>query len=250
MSVQAFQMIVRQVASALRAEPDGLVDHTAGEAPAHLVPLMYRPPAAEKKEPETKAAVQKEPVRRHLPANFTCELCPDRLFPVRKFQRTGRIPVLLVYFNGSVNPTRVRPDKSHEAVLSSKEEDSFFSSLLASAGWGLDTFYTQQFPACHFNPERSSLADWTRRADHCLTHLRAAVAAAGIEHLLITSPSSQFLLGKEESQRLTQSGEEFLFEREGLRLTAHAIRRPDPKNPESQERLRQTVLALKKRFPS
>ncbi|HMU84824.1 MAG: hypothetical protein K1X70_05515 [Leptospirales bacterium] len=261
MSVEIFHRVTLDLASALRDDPEGMATAYAGEPLPEQVPLIYRPPG-KKESPQVQSDLSspgspgkqpgKPPVReiakKHLPANFTCELCPDRLFPVRRFQRAGKIPVLFVFFNGSVVPTRVRPDKSNDFILSSKQEDDYFASFLSPYGFALDSFYYQQFPACHFNPERSSLGDWQRRSDACLVHLKAAVETAQIQHLILTSPSSQFLLGKDESQRLMTSGEEFLFERSGIRLTGHVMRRADPKNEESQARFKSILAAVQKRF--
>ncbi|MCE9600095.1 MAG: hypothetical protein K8S54_19195 [Spirochaetia bacterium] len=229
MSDVLFGQIVRDVRQALNEEE--MVSHWLGEPTPMEVQIVYRPPAKQKE--ETAAAVAESQVTRpmrNIPQNFACGFCPERIYPVKRFMVPGRLPVLVLFFNGSVTPTKMRPERSDVCILASKEEDALFDSTMREAGFeGINDFYFQQFPACHFNPQRSNMQDWQRRANHCTEHVRATIEGHSIQHVLISSPSSQFLLGKDETQRLTESGELFPLEIGSRNMNANAFKRVDPR---------------------
>jgi len=251
MSAEILGRLVRDLRSSL--EDESLVPNFLGEIPPHEVPIIYRPPA-KMKEPTLPgsgpSATTPKVVGRALAANVSCSLCPERLFPVKKYLRKGKLPVLVLFFNGSVTPTKVRPDRSDVCILASKEEDDFFSQALGLAGFSVSDFYFQQFPACHFNSQRSVMQDWLRRSTNCTQHLIATTEACGIKHVLLSSPSSQFLLGKTESQRLIESGESFQLRVGAQGIEANVFRRMDPKNPVGLDVLRGILDKLKGKFDS
>ncbi|MBL8021627.1 MAG: hypothetical protein JNM27_18290 [Leptospirales bacterium] len=229
MSEAIFAQIVRDVRDSLNDED--MVSHWLGEPAPLDMQIVYRPPA-KANVPVASGLPEAAPSKtfRHIPPNFACGFCPERMYPVKRFMITGKLPVLVLFFNGSVTPTKIRPERSDICILASKEEDALFEQTLRDSGFsGMSDFYFQQFPACHFNPQRSTMSDWQRRANHCTEHVRATIQTHGIKHILVSSPSSQFLLGKEETQRLTTSGEMFSLPIGSESIPANAFKRVDPR---------------------
>lgn len=236
--------LVRDLHSAL--EDDALIGAFSHEPLPEAIPLVYRPPQKKK---VRAAEPEKAPRFAQLPGNFTCGLCPERIYPARKFQRAGRLPVLILLYNGSVTPKKMRPDRSDVCIFAAPEEDAFYAAMLAEKGFALSDFHFQQLPGCHFNPDRSLPADWTRRTELCMTHVEKAVAAASIEHILISPPALTFLLGKEKSQALTDSAELFELKAGSLSRPAHAFRRVDPRTGAGRDQFLGVLDYLKNRFP-
>ena len=143
----------------------------------------------------------------------------------------------------------MRPDRSDACIFAAPEEDLFYSGLFAEKGFVLSDFHFQQLPACHFNPDRSLPADWTRRTESCMTHVEQAVNAASIEHILISPPALTFLLGKERSQALTESAEMFDLKAGSVTRPAHAFRRVDPRTGAGREQFLLALDHLRNRFP-
>jgi len=235
--------LVRDLGSAL--EEDALISSFAYEPPPWKIPLVYRPPQKKK----TAAVIEKKDRPMHLPGNFTCSLCPERIYPARKFQRAGRLPILVLLYNGSITPKKMRPDRSDACTFAAPEEDAFYETIFQEKGFTLGDFHYQQLPGCHFNPDRSLPADWTRRTEKCLTHVEQAVRAASIQHILISPPALTFLSGKEKSQALTESAELFDFDAGAARVPAHAFRRVDPRTGAGREQLLGILDFLRSRFP-
>lgn len=224
---------------------DALIDSFSHEARPDEIPLVYRPPKKQKTaspEPE-----KKKHSFGHLPGNFTCSLCPERTYPSRKFQRSGRLPVLIVIYNGSITPAKMRPDRSGTCIFASPEEDEFYAGLLGEKGFTLDDFHFQQLPGCHFNPDRSLGADWKRRTEACLTHIEQAVTARGIKHILISPPALAFLFGKDRAAALVESREVFSLKAGAVDVPSQAFRRVDPKGQGRAEFL-SILESLKSRF--
>lgn len=235
--------LVRDLGAAL--EDGALISSFAHEPEPGAIPLVYRPP--QKK--TSAAAVEKKARPVYLPGNFTCSLCPERIYPARKFQRAGRLPVLILLYNGSVTPKKMRPDRSDACIFAAPEEDAFYEEMFKEKGFELKDFHYQQLPGCHFNPDRSLPADWTRRTEQCLTHVEQAVTAASIEHILISPPALTFLLGKDRAQSLTESAALFDFSAGALQRPAHAFRRVDPRSGAGREQLLGVLDYLRTRFP-
>lgn len=230
----------------LALEEDAMIGAFAHEPAPEAIPLVYRP--APKKKPAP-AESKKAPQFGRLPGNFTCNLCPERIYPARKFQRSGRLPVLVLLYNGSITPKKMRPDRSDACIFAAPEEDAFYAQLLQEKGFALSDFHFQQLPGCHFNPDRSLPADWTRRTESCMTHVEQAVNAASIEHVLISPPALTFLLGKDRSQTLTDSAELFDLKAGNTTRPAHAFRRVDPRTGAGREQFFRVLDYLRQRFP-
>lgn len=160
-----------------------------------------------------------------LPANFRCQLCPDRMYPVRIFRRTGRLPALILHFNGPFGALH-RRDRSREFVLGDPEEDDCLQRLLAAVGLGIDAFHFQEFTACHFNARRSLEEDWNHRRDHCLSHVQATVEETGVELIIAMGAAAVILFGAARAQEMAANSSKTSLQFGARTLPALCLRSP------------------------
>ncbi|MCB1173758.1 MAG: hypothetical protein KDK39_09345 [Leptospiraceae bacterium] len=156
-----------------------------------------------------------------LNQNALCQDCPERMYPVRQFYQAGSIPVLVVYFAGSFYADEMRRDLSRTNRIGTDAEDELFERMLQSLAVRPTALHYQEFVACHFNPERSSPADWQRRARNCGKHLQHTIETRSIELVILSGPSAVMLLGKETAQKQVEQPGLFA-------LTVSANRPPIP----------------------
>ncbi len=211
--------LVRDFGLALEGEPYALIPNFEAEPPPDSVQLVYHPPtpapgagaaAAPGAGPIPGVAgaggmpgVAPGQASGELPANFRCNLCPDRMYPVRRFEREGRRPILVLYHSGSYGRGPARLDRSRETIFGSPEEDDLFSRMLGAVDLSPDDLFFQEYPACHFNAVRSTPDDWQTRGEHCLSHVRDTVLRHKIELLILTGPAAVILLGEERARQLS-----------------------------------------------
>ena len=113
-------------------------------------------------------------IKRELPPNFRCESCAIRLYPVKKFFHAGKLPVLLLHYNGLLSKSHHQTlprDRSANFVFGNKPEDELFTRILEKLKFKWDDFNYQEYPACHFDVGTSSEEDWQERAQNCLEHV-------------------------------------------------------------------------------
>lgn len=211
-----FIEVIDELAAVLAdpAQADEIVMRYAGEPDPVALDFMYAPLATAgtsvpqkngKSEPAEKRT-RSEPPAVTLTPNAACRLCPGRMYPVRRFQREGKGRVLFLYFNGAVEPGKVRTDKSDKNILGSAEEDDLLFRMLTAAQFAKDEVTFQEFPACHFSADRSTPEDWTERASHCRVHLEAVIERLGLKRIIATGPAAFFLLGREKALAMAASG--------------------------------------------
>ncbi|MCR9144531.1 MAG: hypothetical protein NXI24_19995 [bacterium] len=211
--------VLRDFAHALQADPHALIAAFASEPDPDFVQLVYHPPAAAPGSgavsPGASGAariaaatavpgVQSGIATGDLPANFRCDLCPDRMYPVRRYNREGRRRILVLYHSGSFGargPARL--DRSRETIFGSPEEDDLFTRMLGAVNLEIDELHYQEYPACHFNAVRSAPDDWSQRGEHCLSHVRDTISRHDIELLILTGPAAVILLGEERARALS-----------------------------------------------
>ncbi|MBI3395867.1 MAG: hypothetical protein HY042_08535, partial [Spirochaetia bacterium] len=173
-----------------------------GEIKPEHAEFVYQPPPKAKPSASGAAAGPIDVpahVRESLPPNASCTLCRERMYPVRQFKREGRLPILILHHAGPAPGAKVRPDRSARFVLGSPEEDDVFARMLKAAGLDFDGPHFQEFPACHFNAERSTQPDWQRRATSCLKHVAHTVTTSGIRLILACGHAAVALLGEEKA---------------------------------------------------
>lgn len=242
--------LVLDLAGALGREGRGLVDHLEQETVSDKVHIMYRPPSSQlgtkkttdrpgsgsrglantdlsaTESPDESQTARLQTPARALPANFRCNICSDRMYPVRRFMREGRLPVLVAHHTGNFKPGPVRRDQSDRFILGSMAEDDLFRRMLQAVKIKLEDFYYQEYLACHFDPERSVPADWNERGRNCLNHINDSIRRSGIRLLILTGPAAVLLLGEDKAHELAGSGEMQVMPFEAGELPALVVRSP------------------------
>ncbi|MBW7859049.1 MAG: hypothetical protein H3C43_12330 [Leptonema sp. (in: Bacteria)] len=158
--------------------------------------------------------------------NSECRLCPDRIYPVRRYLVEGSKPVLVLHHNYPLDEKSVPlPDRSDKQYFSTVEEDQLFDRMLKSVQINSNDLYYQEFVACHFD-QRSLAEDWNRRTNNCLVHLRNTVEKHQIRFLLVTGASALLLFG-EQAKRMADKSDIIDFQlTEKISISAMVIRSP------------------------
>lgn len=224
----------RELALALEADPDGLIWRVATEPDPGEIPLVLRagPSASASRAgansgpgPGGAPPIHEVPAA-NLPANMRCTLCADRMYPVRRFTRSGRRPALVLYFAGSFGKGPPKRDRSRELIFGAPEEDELFSRMLRAAGLQPEDLHYQEYPACHFNPVRSTPSDWEERGRNCLAHVQDTVEREGVRLLLVTGPAAVALFGEARARELSTNSELARVALGGAELPALVLRSP------------------------
>lgn len=165
-------------------------------------------------------------IRKDLPANMGCQLCPDRIYAVRRYLICGNLPVLVLRYNYPIDErSKALPDRSDRSRFPTSEEEELFSRMLGAVDLTLEDPYYQEFPACHFDP-RSLPGEWNRRTENCLKHLRETVGRENIRFLLVTGAAAVLLFG-DRAKALAESSKIVDFPvTESLRLPCLVVRSP------------------------
>lgn len=207
-ATEEFGRIVADLASALEYEGEAWIARFHGEDRPWKMDFSYVPREKEEEAPASPDEIAPRPATsRSVPANTACTLCPDRTYPLRRFSREGRLPVLVLHYNGPFRPTDSIRDRSADMLFGSEEEERLYERMLGALELKKDDFHYLQYPGCVFNAERSLPEDWNRRCGHCVTHVNRAVAENEIRLLLLFGLSAVFLLSEDRARSLAQSGE-------------------------------------------
>ncbi len=236
-SANDIAVLMQDFADLLEEEPGAWIPCLDDEPPPEEIELIaYSAPAASPAAAATTTAspaAQRPaaPPPRELPANFRCTLCPDRMYPVRRYNRSGRKPVLVLYHGGSFGKGPARLDRSRDFIFGSAEEDDLFERMLGAVDSGetklvLEDLHYQEYPACHFNAVRSTPDDWRDRGAHCLTHVHDTVEREGIRLLILTGPAAVILLGPERARELSESCERIGVNTGSREIPALVMRSP------------------------
>lgn len=160
------------------------------------------------------------------PDNVRCNLCEDRVFPVRKYKNTGRLPVLVVFYNGALEGQEMNRDRSAKHLFGSEQEDDLFFRMVEASGFSPQDFSFQQYPACFFNPAESFPEDWNRRCSNCMNLLQNTIQEQKIQYLIAVGVAAVFLFGEQNARDWSESGELIDLSPQGLPVQAVAMRSP------------------------
>ena len=225
-----FAELTGDLAVALQSEADEWVLRVHGEDRPEEIEFTYTPPA-DKTDPREDtnapdAAARAPTAPRTLTANAACTLCADRTFPLRRFRRPGRLPVLVLHYSGPFRPGDSLRDRSAELLFGTPEEDGLYDRMLQALELTRDDFHYLQYPGCVFNPERSLPEDWNRRCGNCLKHLNETVSTNGIRLLLLFGMSAVFLLSEEKARAMALTAETLPVPLDAGELPALVLRSP------------------------
>lgn len=227
MNRQHLSQAIAELEYVLTNDPGSLIDHFENEPLADEVKLIYSPrpgkqqsssanfshaiPALDTESNQLENTIDiartENAIATDLPVNFRCNLCPDRMYPVRKYYRQGSLPILVVHHTGNFMRMEPRRDMSLKYIMGSAAEDELFKRMLAAAGKVPADLHYQEYLACHFNPERSMEEDWNERGSHCLNHLKDSIHQHHIQLLLLTGTAAVLLLGEDKARECSRTGE-------------------------------------------
>jgi hypothetical protein len=222
----------------LRHQREGVVLHYSDEPDPASIELILHSAVAEKREspqvdvrgrtdaPKAQRELPKERARENLPANYLCSLCENRMYPVRKYRKNGKLPILVLHYNGQPGSSVVRPDRSDRHIFGSEEEDDLFFRMCRAAGFEPDDFFFQEFPACHFGSQSGSESEWNLRMKNCLMHVKNTIEANRIRLLIFMGPSALLFFGKAEALRKSTSMEISEANIDGLPIPSLVLRSP------------------------
>lgn len=213
---------------------------------------IYIPDLTPRKKTERPESVEEVPAavlenQKELPKNMSCQLCPDRIYAVRRYLIPGNLPVLVLRYNYPIDERMpALPDRSDRSRFPRKEEEELFSRMLNAAGFSLEDLYYQELPACHFDP-RSLPDEWNRRTENCLKHVRNTVEEKNIRFLLVTGAAAVLLFG-DQAKVFAESSRIIDFPvKEGLTLPCLVVRSPAALL--AMERQRNKAEQALERFP-
>lgn len=223
--VEELETLVNELSVALEFESDELVMAYTGEPQPYDIDFIYQPPyqaTAQGNQPaellsdaangSTIAQAAGTPAlepRPNLAINESCNECSDRLFAVRNFQRIGKLPILVLHYNGPTTAatTTSRRDLSEKFIFGDQQSDDLFFRMCQAANIDPRQLHYQEYPGCFFNGSRSLPEDWNRRCRNCLDHVSRLIKNEGVKLLLVTGPAAIFLLSEEMARKLAVSGE-------------------------------------------
>ena len=225
MTAPTLQEIVQDLRTLVQESQSDMVLHYQDEPDPLTLDFIFTPSLQE--EPEAADPVAESPPAFDPPGrNFTCSRCPERLYPVKHFLKTGSLPILILNYNGAVGEAQTRLDRSGQYLFNSSREDNLFQRLAASVDMQVSDFNVQEFLACHFNSERSTPGDWNQRTENCLEHVQQTIRDHGIQVVLLMGYAAVFLCGEEEARKLAASGKPIQLPLEGATIPAFVTRSP------------------------
>ncbi len=157
----------------------------------------------------------------NIPINFSCTLCSNRLYPVRNFfhseykaSQNKKIPILILHYNAmiaSTNSSNLKRDLSEKYIFGGEKEDKLFSRMLTKLKCETDDFYYQEYPACHFDCNRSSDDDWITRTKNCMEHVSNTIKKFDIRKIIICGEAAIALFGERGAQEKFQNHSIFKY---------------------------------------
>lgn len=235
---QALAQISHDLAQVLQEDSYqlcGLVSYFDGETPPELIDLISHQNEVDKnvlseQEADALQAAERPQYKKRdtskLNANFRCELCHSRLYPVNQYLRTGKLPVLILYYNMALQSRSLQRDRSAVHIFGGPKEDNLWNRILSKLGFTMNDFYYQEYLACHFNASRSTESDWQERAAHCKQHLIDTITKYKLSKVVLSGNAALLLLTKEQADKYAKTAKVFDFIIGKEKLQAVVLRSP------------------------
>ncbi|HMV76506.1 MAG TPA: hypothetical protein PK453_18905 [Leptospiraceae bacterium] len=179
--------------------------------------------------------------------NSKCRLCAGKLAPIRSFLHIGSVPVLVLHYTGEFRKKQKPFYKTdRNAVFRTEESENLMDRLVKKVfGFPMRNFYYQEIPACTFNADSSSDADWAERVRNCMIHAEDTIKIHNIRAVIITGAAAVLMLGKDRAGVETGKISKYRFgntETDGIvlrspegMLSLEARRKSFEKNKNSEE---------------
>lgn len=162
-----------------------------------------------------------------LDKNFSCKLCLKKLGAIRNFAQKGTKPVLVLHYTSEFRKGHPALTKSNpNLTLRTRESEDLFDRLIKKVfGFSSKEFYFQEYPACTFNHNVSSLDDWSARMDACDMHVKDTIQEYGVKGIILMGSAAVLRLGTEKAKEKTGKIEPLSFG--GIELPTIVIRSPE-----------------------
>jgi hypothetical protein len=192
--------VIDELIAVMTYAPEDFVLNYSNETSPLDLEFIYEPViiSENKKLPPEKIIEKPKAVLNKNP-NYLCYDCSEKMYPVKKYYRPGNKPILVLHYNGSVG-SKSKPDRSDRYIFGSPEEDELFSRMCEAAGFSMQDFHFQEFPACHFVSNSSNDTEWKKRTENCIRHVVKTVNDNKIQFLIFTGMSAQLFLGSEKAR--------------------------------------------------
>ena len=162
-----------------------------------------------------------------LDKNFSCKLCPKKIGAIRNFTHRGTKPVLVLHYTSEFRKGQPALTKSNpNLTLRTTESEDLFDRLIKKVfAFSSKEFHFQEYPACTFNHNASSLDDWKERLNACDTHVKETIELQGIKAIILMGSAAVLRFGAEGAKARTGKIENFSFG--GIELPVLVIRSPE-----------------------
>ncbi|MBK8393991.1 MAG: hypothetical protein IPL26_01945 [Leptospiraceae bacterium] len=162
-----------------------------------------------------------------LDKNFSCKLCQRKLGAIRKFTHTGVKPILVLHYTSEFRKGQPALTKSNpNLTLRTRESEDLFDRLIKKVfGFSSKELHFQEYPACTFNHNSSSLEDWKERMKACDTHVRDTILTHGIKAVILMGSAAVLRFGADSAKQKTGIIESIYFEE--VEIPSIVIRSPE-----------------------
>jgi len=162
-----------------------------------------------------------------LDKNFSCKLCPKKLGAIRNFAHKGIKPILVLHYTSEFRKGQTSLTKSNpNLTLRTRESEDLFDRLIKKVfGFSSKELFFQEYPACTFNHNASTLEDWSARIEACDTHVNDTIEEYGIKAVILMGSAAVLRLGAEKAKEKTGKIENLSFC--GVELPTIVIRSPE-----------------------
>lgn len=159
--------------------------------------------------------------------NMKCKLCPKKLAGIRNYLHKGNKQVLVLHYTseyrkGQSSLTKLNPS----LTLRTRDSEDLFDRLIKKVfNFSSKDLFFQEYPACNFNHNASTLDDWKVRMDACNLHVKNTIQSHGIKAVILMGSAAVMRLGAEEARNKTGKLELLSFG--DLEIPTLVIRSPE-----------------------
>ena len=148
-----------------------------------------------------------------LDKNFSCKLCPKKLGAIRNFAHKGTKPILVLHYTSEHRKGQSTLTKSNpNLTLRTRESEDLFDRLIKKVfGFSSKELFFQEYPACSFNHNSSTLEDWSARIEACDIHVKDTIEEYGIKAVILMGSAAVLRLGAEKAKEKTGKIEPLVF---------------------------------------
>lgn len=159
--------------------------------------------------------------------NFSCKLCPGKLTSIRGFFHKGTKPLLVLHYTGEYKKNAPGYAKSSPTrIFRTTEAEDVFDRLIQKVfGFSSKELFFQEYPACAFNHNTSTDAEWKQRIEFCESHVLNTIKENSIKGILVTGSAAVLKYGMEGALSLT--GKIQKFSSYGIELPLMIVRSPE-----------------------